>query len=46
VHAFPFRMTKDNMVRHARSEWLPFWRNLKEGYDHFELTRQVPEIAI
>jgi murein L,D-transpeptidase YafK len=46
VHAFPFRMTDANMARHAKSEWYPFWRNLKEGYDHFELTRQVPEIAI
>lgn len=46
VHAFPFRMTETNMARHAKSKWQPFWRNMKEGYDHFELTRQVPAIAI
>jgi murein L,D-transpeptidase YafK len=46
VHAFPFRMTEANMVRHAKSEWYPFWRTLKEGYDYFELTRQVPAIAV
>jgi murein L,D-transpeptidase YafK len=46
VHAFPFRMTQTNMARHAKSKWQPFWKNLKQGYDHFELTRQVPAIAI
>jgi murein L,D-transpeptidase YafK len=46
VHAFPFRMTKDNMTRHAKSQWNGFWRTLKEGYDYFELTRQVPTIAV
>ena len=46
VHAFPFRMSNDNMVRHARSEWRGFWRTLKEGYDYFELTRQVPTVAV
>jgi murein L,D-transpeptidase YafK len=46
VHAFPFRMTKDNMKRHAKSQWAGFWRTLKEGYDYFELTRQVPSVAV
>jgi murein L,D-transpeptidase YafK len=46
VHAFPFRMKNENMVRHAKSEWNGFWRTLKEGYDYFELTRQVPTVAV
>jgi murein L,D-transpeptidase YafK len=46
VHAFPFRMTKANLTRHAKSEWAGFWRTLKEGYDYFELTRQVPTVAV
>src|SRR5262245_741553 len=46
VHAFPFRMTQANMARHSKSEWYPFWKTLKEGYDYFELTRQVPAIAV
>jgi murein L,D-transpeptidase YafK len=46
VHAFPFRMTEANMARHAKNQWLPFWRTLKEGHDYFELTRQLPTIAI
>ena len=46
VHAFPFRMTNENMARHANHEAFPFWRTLKEGYDYFELTRQVPTVAV
>ncbi len=46
VHAFPFRMTAANMARHAKSAWYPFWKTLKEGHDYFELTRQVPTVAI
>jgi murein L,D-transpeptidase YafK len=46
VHAFPFRMTNENMARHAKSPWHRFWKTLKEAHDYFELTRQVPAIAV
>jgi murein L,D-transpeptidase YafK len=46
VHAFPFRMTPANMARHSKSGWRRFWRTLKEGHDYFELTRQVPTVAV
>ncbi|MBN9261175.1 MAG: murein L,D-transpeptidase [Hyphomicrobium sp.] len=46
VHAFPFRMTDENMVRHRGSPHYGFWRTLKEGYDHFEIARQPPKIAV
>jgi murein L,D-transpeptidase YafK len=46
VHAFPFRMTQANMARHAKNQWASFWKTLKEGHDYFELTRQVPTIAV
>ena len=46
VHVFPFRMTPVNMQRHASSEWLPFWTNLKEGYDAFEQTKLPPQVGI
>ena len=46
VHAFPFRMTESNLERHANSPWVPFWRTLKEGYDHFEATRLPPDVAV
>ncbi len=46
VHAFPFRMTAANMAAHKDHKWYDFWRNLKEGYDYFETTRQEPRIAV
>jgi murein L,D-transpeptidase YafK len=46
VHAFPFRMTEANLARHAKHPAQKFWAGLKEGYDHFELTRQVPQVAV
>jgi murein L,D-transpeptidase YafK len=46
VHAFPFRMTRENMLRHAGHEAYPFWRTLKEGYDYFELTHLLPTVAV
>lgn len=46
VHAYPFRMTAENLARHRKHKWYPFWATLKEGYDYFETTRQTPEIAV
>ena len=43
VQAFPFRMTPENMARHRSNPNIAFWRNLKEGSDHFEATRQPPK---
>jgi murein L,D-transpeptidase YafK len=42
--AYPFRMTPINMAKHRNSPHLPFWKMIKEGYDHFEVTRQEPKI--
>ncbi len=44
VHAFPFRMTKENMKRHRKQRWNHFWRNLKQGYDLFLRTRKPPTV--
>lgn len=46
VHAYPFRMTDKNMKKHRRNKWYGFWRRLKQGYDHFEKTRQPANIAV
>jgi murein L,D-transpeptidase YafK len=46
VHAFPFRMTEENMKRHRKSKWYGFWKTLKIGYDDFELTRKPPNVAV
>jgi len=46
VHAFPFRMTKDNMSWQERNKWYDFWVNLKEGYDYFETQKIPPSIKV
>ena len=46
VHAFPFRMTEDNMKLHEGSEWINFWRNLKDGYDYFEAHGRPPNVQL
>lgn len=46
VQAFPFRMTALNLAKHRNSPHMPFWRNLKEGSDHFEVTRAEPKIDV
>ncbi len=42
--AFPFRMTPLNMAKHRNNPNMPFWKMIKEGYDHFEVTRQEPKV--
>ncbi len=46
VHAFPFRMTKENMLRYRGNKHYAFWRTLKKGYDYFETYRVPPAIAV
>jgi murein L,D-transpeptidase YafK len=46
IQAYPFRMTPLNMARHRNSPHLVFWKELKEGYDHFEVTRKEPKVAV
>ncbi|TLP46773.1 murein L,D-transpeptidase [Cohaesibacter sp. CAU 1516] len=46
VHAFPFRMTPENMARYRDSEHFAFWQNLKNGYDHFQITRKPPKVEV
>jgi murein L,D-transpeptidase YafK len=46
VQAYPFRMTAANMARHRNSPHLAFWRMLKEGNDHFEISRRQPKVDV
>jgi murein L,D-transpeptidase YafK len=46
VQALPFRMNPLNMARHRHNPNMPFWKNLKQGYDYFELTRQQPKVDV
>src|SRR5436190_709321 len=46
VQAYPFRMTAANFAKHRNNPNIPFWRMLKEGNDHFELTHQEPVVEV
>src|SRR5437660_5920785 len=46
LQAYPFRMTPLNLARHRNSPHVAFWRMLKEGYDHFEVTRMEPKVDV
>jgi murein L,D-transpeptidase YafK len=46
VQAYPFRMTPLNMAKHRNSPHMAFWRMIKQGYDHFEVTRQEPRVDV
>jgi murein L,D-transpeptidase YafK len=46
LQAYPFRMTPINMARHRNNPNMPFWKMIKEGYDHFEVTHQEPKVDV
>src|SRR5690606_8409029 len=46
IQAFPFRMTPQNMARYREDRNYKFWEMLKEGYDHFEITRVPPKVDV
>ena len=46
VHAYPFRMTEENMDLYEGNIWYDFWTNLKEGYDYFESEKVPPKIKV
>jgi len=43
VQVFPFRMNAENLAEFSDSKHMSFWRDIKVGYDHFELTKQRPK---
>jgi murein L,D-transpeptidase YafK len=46
IQAHPFRMTPLNMARHRNSPHIAFWKMLKQGYDHFEVTYLPPMVHV
>jgi murein L,D-transpeptidase YafK len=45
LQSLPFRMTAENLVRYRADKNIAFWRNLKEGADHFDVTKTPPRVA-
>ena len=46
VQAFPFRMTAKNLAKQVTNPHFEFWKSLKEGYDHFEITNFPPKVDV
>jgi murein L,D-transpeptidase YafK len=44
--ALPFRMTAQNMARRRNDKNMAFWKNLKQGSDHFEVTKAEPKVDV
>ena len=44
--SYPFRMTAENLAKERLDPNIAFWKELKNGYDHFEVTKaEVPVVV-
>jgi murein L,D-transpeptidase YafK len=44
--SYPFRMTAENLAKERLDPNMAFWKELKNGYDHFEVTKaEVPVVV-
>ena len=43
--SYPFRMTAENLAKFRNDPNMPFWKNLKEGSDRFEVTKREPAVG-
>jgi murein L,D-transpeptidase YafK len=46
IQAYPFRMTPANLARHRTNPNMAFWKMLKVGNDHFEVSHLEPKIEV
>jgi murein L,D-transpeptidase YafK len=46
MQSYPFRMTAENMAKYRNDPNMPFWKNLKQGNDHFEVAKAEPKVSI
>jgi murein L,D-transpeptidase YafK len=46
VQAYPFRMTAKNFARHRNNPNMAFWKMLKQGNDHFEVSHLEPKVNV
>jgi len=46
VQAYPFRMTAHNLAKHRNNPHLAFWKMLKKGNDHFEVSGLEPKVNV
>ena len=46
VQAYPFRMTPANLARHRDNPNMAYWKMIKVGNDHFEVSHQEPKVDV
>ena len=46
LQSYPFHMTPENMAKYRLDPNIAFWKELKNGADHFEVTKTEPSVVI
>ncbi len=46
LQSYPFRMTAANMAKYRLDPNIEFWKELKNGSDHFEVAKTEPSVLI
>jgi murein L,D-transpeptidase YafK len=46
MQSYPFHMTAENMAKYREDPNIAFWKQLKEGADHFEVTKQDVQVGV
>ena len=46
LQSYPFHMTAENMAKFRLDPNIDFWKNLKDGSDHFEATKAEPSVLV
>lgn len=46
MQSMPFRMTPENLAKHRLDPNMPFWKEIKDGYDQFEVSKREPRVAV
>jgi murein L,D-transpeptidase YafK len=46
IQAYPFRMTPRNLAHHRTNPNMAFWKMIKVGNDHFEVSHLEPKVEV
>ncbi len=46
MQSYPFKMTAENLAKHRLDPNIDFWKQLKNGSDHFEVAKTEPSVLV
>jgi murein L,D-transpeptidase YafK len=46
MQSYPFHMSAENLAKHRLDPNIDFWKQLKTGSDHFEVTKTEPAVGV